>query len=251
MVESAIEEEPDNLPRLAPSIATHAHTFIWPSVLSGPPPQHSAAQGSTIRTTSSQASTFQLSKHDVTRRRASDLISPSPRTTHAPPPLFAPSPAIHYPLRHARLPMASEKRARAPSMDDHMEQDSPPPEDTPSSNQHDSGATPASTTQNTGASTASASNPSAGTPATAGTTQTADTSSSAGTPNAPPAPSLSSTTASKRRRGLGVVTPNACTECRKKRAKVLLHCSLLCSRSRPSRTFLFAAIRLRMLSRPP
>jgi len=27
-------------------------------------------------------------------------------------------------------------------------------------------------------------------------------------------------TASKRRRGLGVVTPNACTECRKKRAKV-------------------------------
>lgn len=25
---------------------------------------------------------------------------------------------------------------------------------------------------------------------------------------------------SKRRRGLGVVTPNACTECRKKRAKV-------------------------------
>ncbi len=27
---------------------------------------------------------------------------------------------------------------------------------------------------------------------------------------------------SKRRRGLGVVTPNACTECRKKRAKVRL-----------------------------
>ncbi|POS74543.1 hypothetical protein DHEL01_v207067 [Diaporthe helianthi] len=115
--------------------------------------------------------------------------------------------------------MASEKRARAPSMDDHMEQDSPPPEDTPSSNQPDSGTTPVSSTQTTGASTASASNPSAGTPATAGTAHTADTSSSAGTPNAPPAPSLASTVASKRRRGLGVVTPNACTECRKKRAK--------------------------------
>lgn len=100
-----------------------------------------------------------------------------------------------------------------------MEQDSPPPEDTPSSNQHDAGATPVSTTQTTGASTASASNPSAGTPATAGTTHTADTSSSAGTPNAPPAPSLATSVASKRRRGLGVVTPNACTECRKKRAK--------------------------------
>jgi hypothetical protein len=30
----------------------------------------------------------------------------------------------------------------------------------------------------------------------------------------------SSLAASKRRRGLGIVTPNACTECRKKRAKV-------------------------------
>jgi hypothetical protein len=28
--------------------------------------------------------------------------------------------------------------------------------------------------------------------------------------------------ANKRRRGLGIVTPNACTECRKKRAKVRL-----------------------------
>lgn len=43
VVESAIEGNPDNLPRLAPSVATHAHTFIWPSVLSGPPPQRSAA----------------------------------------------------------------------------------------------------------------------------------------------------------------------------------------------------------------
>ncbi|KAL1851050.1 hypothetical protein Daus18300_012659 [Diaporthe australafricana] len=114
--------------------------------------------------------------------------------------------------------MASEKRARAPSVDP-MDQDSPAPEDTPSSNPHDSGATPASTTQTTGASTASATNPSAGTPATAGTTNTADTSSSAGTPNPPNAASASSAAASKRRRGLGVVTPNACTECRKKRAK--------------------------------
>ncbi|KAJ0123814.1 hypothetical protein J7T55_012284 [Diaporthe amygdali] len=113
--------------------------------------------------------------------------------------------------------MASEKRARPPSMDA-MDQDSPPPDDTPSSKTHDSGATPVSTTHTTGASTASASNPS-GTPAAAGTTQTADTSSSAGTPNAPTAASASSAAASKRRRGLGVVTPNACTECRKKRAK--------------------------------
>ncbi|KAI1857240.1 uncharacterized protein JN550_013375 [Neoarthrinium moseri] len=40
-----------------------------------------------------------------------------------------------------------------------------------------------------------------------------------------PAPGSSSANhdaASKRRRGLGIVTPNACTECRKKRAKVLL-----------------------------
>ncbi|KAL2278314.1 hypothetical protein FJTKL_14578 [Diaporthe vaccinii] len=115
--------------------------------------------------------------------------------------------------------MAAEKRARTSSMDDSMDQDSPAPEDTPSSNPHDSGATPVSTTQTTGASTASASNPSGSTPATGGTTGTADTSSSAGTPNAPPPASLSSAAASKRRRGLGVVTPNACTECRKKRAK--------------------------------
>ncbi|KAH8754772.1 fungal-specific transcription factor [Diaporthe sp. PMI_573] len=65
----------------------------------------------------------------------------------------------------------------------------------------------------------SALNPSAGTSATANTTQTADTSSSTGTPNAPPATSLSSTAVSRRRRGLGMVTRNACTECRKKRAK--------------------------------
>lgn len=38
---------------------------------------------------------------------------------------------------------------------------------------------------------------------------------STSTPTGPTA-----TLASKRRRGLGVVTPNACTECRKKRAKV-------------------------------
>lgn len=129
--------------------------------------------------------------------------------------------------------MAAEKRARTSSMDDSMDQDSPAPEDTPSSNPHDSGATPVSTTQTTGASTASASNPSGSTPATGGTTGTADTSSSAGTPNAPLPASLSSAAASKRRRGLGVVTPNACTECRKKRAKVPLHCS----HSHPSRTF--------------
>lgn len=30
-----------------------------------------------------------------------------------------------------------------------------------------------------------------------------------------------SSTQNKRRRGVGIVTPNACTECRKKRAKVL------------------------------
>ncbi|KAH8742609.1 fungal-specific transcription factor [Diaporthe sp. PMI_573] len=96
-------------------------------------------------------------------------------------------------------------------MDDHMEQDSPP-ENTPSYNPHYSGVNAVSITQTTSDSTASASKPSAGTPATAHTTQTADTSSSAGTPIAP-------TATSKRRRGLGMVTRNACTECRKKRAK--------------------------------
>lgn len=38
-----------------------------------------------------------------------------------------------------------------------------------------------------------------------------------------PAPS-NNDAANKRRRGLGVVTPNACTECRKKRAKVCSVC---------------------------
>ncbi|TKW54176.1 hypothetical protein CTA1_4549 [Colletotrichum tanaceti] len=42
--------------------------------------------------------------------------------------------------------------------------------------------------------------------------------------NSAPTPSVSGSSGagqlSKRRRGLGVVTPNACTECRKKRAKV-------------------------------
>ena len=110
-------------------------------------------------------------------------------------------------------------------MDDHMEQDSPPPENTPSYDPHYSGATAVSIAQTTGVLTALASNPSASTPATANTTQTTDTSSSAGTPNTATATSLSSTAASKRRRGLGMVTRNACSECRKKRAKVLLHCS--------------------------
>lgn len=191
----------------------------WPSIWS------ITVQRSAAPTRIPSSAQSRLSKNDVTRRRAPNLIFP-----RNPPPSFAP--ATHYPLRHAHLPMASEKRARTSSMDDSMDQDSPAPEDTPSSNPHDSGATPLSTTQTTGASTASASNPSANTPATAGTAQTADTSSSAGTPNAPPPTSLS-TAASKRRRGLGVVTPNACTECRKKRAKVPLHCS----HSRPSRTF--------------
>lgn len=69
--------------------------------------------------------------------------------------------------------------------------------------------------------------PSAGTPAsTVGVQgQAADSSSSttAGTPNASSA-ALPAAAPSKRRRGLGVVTPNACTECRKKRAKVRLLC---------------------------
>ncbi|KAF7539610.1 hypothetical protein G7Z17_g12386 [Cylindrodendrum hubeiense] len=36
-------------------------------------------------------------------------------------------------------------------------------------------------------------------------------------------PTMANTQHSKRRRGLGVVTPNACTECRKKRAKPSLN----------------------------
>ncbi|KAH8744501.1 hypothetical protein F5883DRAFT_22806 [Diaporthe sp. PMI_573] len=138
--------------------------------------------------------------------------------------------------------MASEKSAHIPSMDNHMEQDSPS-ENTPSFDLHYSGATPVSIKQTTGVSTASALNPSAGTSATANTTQTADTSSSTGTPNAPPATSLSSTAVSRRRRGLGMVTRNACTECRKKRAKVLLHCS----HSHPNRN----VIRPRKPRKPP
>ena len=39
---------------------------------------------------------------------------------------------------------------------------------------------------------------------------------------------------SKRRRGLGVVTPNACTECRKKRAKVRLNLKPIDTLPRPS-----------------
>lgn len=56
---------------------------------------------------------------------------------------------------------------------------------------------------------------------TAGTPAQPDTSSaSTGTPNNAQEPSITAAPSSKRRRGLGVVTPNACTECRKKRAKV-------------------------------
>ena len=44
------------------------------------------------------------------------------------------------------------------------------------------------------------------------------------TASGPATANVTHTQNSKRRRGLGVVTPNACTECRKKRAKV-------CSRS--------------------
>ncbi|KAF6810781.1 nitrate assimilation regulatory protein [Colletotrichum sojae] len=51
-------------------------------------------------------------------------------------------------------------------------------------------------------------------------TITAPVPASASTPSAPtPAASSAAGQLSKRRRGLGVVTPNACTECRKKRAK--------------------------------
>ncbi|KAM4060992.1 fungal specific transcription factor [Hirsutella rhossiliensis] len=60
-----------------------------------------------------------------------------------------------------------------------------------------------------------------GQPSTGNTPQTASTSQSAQSqPATAPAPgSASNLVNSKRRRGLGVVTPNACTECRKKRAK--------------------------------
>lgn len=141
---------------------------------------------------------------------------------------------------------ASEKRARAPSMDrmdrvdrvdrveyiDHMDQDSPQSSPTSSNNNHNNNNRPSrdnrrsstSTSQTTRATPAAVTtaSASAGTPTAAGAIQTGDSSSTASTtPNAqhPSGPHPGSA-ASKRRRGLGVVTPNACTECRKKRAKV-------------------------------
>lgn len=46
-------------------------------------------------------------------------------------------------------------------------------------------------------------------------------------PQAGPSTSNALLQLSKRRRGLGVVTPNACTECRKKRAKVRIQARFL------------------------
>ena len=60
-------------------------------------------------------------------------------------------------------------------------------------------------------------------------------------PDSEPTPSASSSAAthlsqsqlSKRRRGIGVVTPNACNECRKKRVKVGSHTSVPASMNVP------------------
>ncbi|KAF4472821.1 hypothetical protein FALBO_279 [Fusarium albosuccineum] len=76
-----------------------------------------------------------------------------------------------------------------------------------------------STPQGTSASQAGASGaPSHGNP-TPTSAQSSNTPSTTGAANA-----LSHSQNSKRRRGLGVVTPNACTECRKKRAKKDVEC---------------------------
>ncbi|KUI54136.1 Conidial development protein fluffy [Cytospora mali] len=129
---------------------------------------------------------------------------------------------------------ASEKRARAPSMDhiDRMDQDSPQSSTASSYNNYNSNnnnsintgqsSASTSTAHTTGTTPATLPGAPAGTPTTtAGAVQAGDSSSTASTtPNAahPPVHRPGSA-ASKRRRGLGVVTPNACTECRKKRAK--------------------------------
>jgi RNA polymerase subunit RPABC4/transcription elongation factor Spt4 len=67
--------------------------------------------------------------------------------------------------------------------------------------------------------TASQGNPTPGSPST-----NPSTDSTAARAPASATTASSSQVSSKRRRGLGVVTPNACTECRKKRAKVCLFC---------------------------
>ncbi|KAJ4404434.1 hypothetical protein N0V85_004883 [Neurospora sp. IMI 360204] len=53
-------------------------------------------------------------------------------------------------------------------------------------------------------------------PTSASASQPTPSTSSSGPPTGPP----TSQAVSKRKRGLGLVTPTACTECRKKRAKV-------------------------------
>ncbi|PSR84446.1 fungal-specific transcription factor domain-domain-containing protein [Coniella lustricola] len=95
----------------------------------------------------------------------------------------------------------------------------PPQKPSPSS--HDPSVTSGSTPNQS--TTVPSSGPSAAPHATstaAGTPGQLDSSSGAsGTPNTASGPVTVATSSSKRRRGLGVVTPNACTECRKKRAK--------------------------------
>lgn len=132
-------------------------------------------------------------------------------------PMDEDSPQPHHQQEHQQKPHSQEDQQQ-------QQQLQKQPSDTPS--QPNSAST--STTTPSGA-TPSAIHPpprrpSAGTPASTGAQgQAADSSSSTtvGTPNAPSA-SLPASAPSKRRRGLGVVTPNACTECRKKRAKVRL-----------------------------
>lgn len=74
--------------------------------------------------------------------------------------------------------------------------------------------------------------PGGNTPPPGSTSSGNNTALSPGTPAAP-AGSATAPNASKRKRGLGVVTPNACTECRKKRAKVRKLARLPNPRPRP------------------
>lgn len=113
-----------------------------------------------------------------------------------------------YPPRLSVFSIVSKKQACTLSMGYCRKQGSPHCKDmnTPLPIQKESSSTSVSNRQATMASTASASEL------------------STGTPNTPSATPLSGTAASKKRqRGRRMVTALACTECQKKRAKVILH----------------------------
>ncbi|KAF3759972.1 regulation of conidiation [Cryphonectria parasitica EP155] len=116
--------------------------------------------------------------------------------------------------------------------DSPQQQQPPPPQQSPPPS-HERSVTPSSTIHAT-TTTATTANTTPGPPppppswpiasGTPGQFDSSSASGTSGTPNATASGSVAPASSagpasSKRRRGLGVVTPNACTECRKKRAK--------------------------------